>query len=206
MDIKLTFKNESQDANNSSVVIFQKNVGESQDKTAVAWKTIKNCGAGDYHSFTFPVKFEVGATDSNGNSMPTQTATPGEMYEVDKDDSGHILRKTSQPASSPNEVELRNNLSTGPISATIYRDGKLLAMKKFVGPQEKATFKFLPTIWIGVVSEIEEGDIIDSAVIEMINTELSLLGISSADIVMTGGGGGSEATPFNFSLQNVKTI
>jgi hypothetical protein len=32
---------------------------------------------------------------------------------------------------------------------------------------------------------------------------LSLLGIASADIVMTGGGPGSNAMPFAFSLQNV---
>jgi hypothetical protein len=37
-----------------------------------------------------------------------------------------------------------------------------------------------------------------------INTEISLLGISSADIVMTGGGPGSSSTPFTFSLQNVQ--
>jgi hypothetical protein len=42
-----------------------------------------------------------------------------------------------------------------------------------------------------------------SAVVSNINTELSLLGIKSADIVMTGGGPGASATPFAFSLENV---
>ena len=36
------------------------------------------------------------------------------------------------------------------------------------------------------------------------DTELSLLGISSADIVMTGGGPGPNSTPFSFTLANVK--
>jgi hypothetical protein len=43
----------------------------------------------------------------------------------------------------------------------------------------------------------------DSAVVEQVNTEFSLLGIASADIVMTGGGSGPDAQPFSFTFQNV---
>jgi hypothetical protein len=60
-----------------------------------------------------------------------------------------------------------------------------------------------PTIWIGVVSQVEEGDVMNSAIISDINTELSLLGIASADIVMSGGGAGPSATPFMFTLENI---
>ena len=47
------------------------------------------------------------------------------------------------------------------------------------------------------------GKLMNSAVISSINTELSLLGIASADIVMTGGGSTKTATPFRFTLENV---
>ncbi|MBT9441299.1 MAG: hypothetical protein IV087_05435 [Acidovorax sp.] len=43
----------------------------------------------------------------------------------------------------------------------------------------------------------------NSAIISNINTELSLLGIASADIVMTGGGPGANSTPFAFNLENI---
>jgi len=57
---------------------------------------------------------------------------------------------------------------------------------------------------IGVASEaIEEGEWLDSARLSEINTEISLLGIVSADIVLTGGGPSSSWTPFHFSLENV---
>ena len=36
-----------------------------------------------------------------------------------------------------------------------------------------------------------------------VNSEIGLLGVQSADIVMTGGGVGPNATPFKFSLENV---
>ena len=41
--IKLNFINKSKDTNNSSVVVLQKNVAESFDEIAVAWKIIENC-------------------------------------------------------------------------------------------------------------------------------------------------------------------
>ena len=43
----------------------------------------------------------------------------------------------------------------------------------------------------------------NSAIIGDINTEISLLGVASADIVMTGGGPGQNATAFQFTLENV---
>ena len=40
MDIQLNFINNSNDANNSQVVIFQKNVATDFDELAVAWQVV----------------------------------------------------------------------------------------------------------------------------------------------------------------------
>jgi molybdopterin biosynthesis enzyme MoaB len=53
------------------------------------------------------------------------------------------------------------------------------------------------------VQYAEQGQVIDSAIISQVNTEISLTGIASADIVMTGGGTGPGATAYMFSLQNI---
>jgi hypothetical protein len=66
-----------------------------------------------------------------------------------------------------------------------------------------AAFQFQPTIWIGAVSQVTQGQVMNSAIVDQVNTELSLLGLASADIVMTGGGPGKSSQPFSFSLQNV---
>ncbi len=71
MDIQLNFVNESNDANNSSIVIFQKNVATDFDELAIAWQVIKNCGQGDNHPFAFPMTMEVGASDSWAISPPS---------------------------------------------------------------------------------------------------------------------------------------
>lgn len=202
MDIQLNFINQSNDTNNSQVVIFQKNVATNFSELAVAWQVIKNCAVGDNHPFVFPMTIDVGASDSWGNYTPHLPAQNGQLFAMQTSTSGDQLVMAG-PATSPHEVQVLNNLSKGAINANIYKAGKLFATKTGVDPQEKAVFQFEPKIWIGVASEVEEGQILDEAIISNINTEISLLGIASADIVMTGGGPGVNATPFQFSLTNV---
>lgn len=200
--IKLNFINKSNDTNNSSVVIFQQNVAENFGEIAIAWKVIKNCGRLDNHPFTYPMNFQVSASDSYGNYTPQLAADNEQAFEMIRDTSGDVLQLSKVPATKPNEVEVRNNLTSGTIAASCYKDGKLLATKIGLAPGEKAAFEFQPTIYIGATSQIEEGDFIDSAITSQINTSLNLLGIISADIVMTGGG--SNTAPFSFSLENIK--
>ncbi len=203
MDIKLKLINQSHDINNSSIVIFQKNVAEDFDETAIAWRVIQNLGFQDYHPFTYPLNFRVGAGDAWGNYTPDFAATGGQRWEMVRDQSGDVLKLSSTPATNPDEVEIFNALSMGAISGNIYRDGKLVARTTNISPSQKAVFKFLPVIFIGAVSQVEEGDVMDSAVISEINTEINLLGIRCADIIMTGGGGGPDATQFQFNLANI---
>ncbi|MFB2769405.1 hypothetical protein ACE1AT_08955 [Pelatocladus sp. BLCC-F211] len=203
MNIKLNFINQSNDISNSQVLIFQKNIATNFGELAIAWRVIKNCGVGCNHPFVFPMQFTISSSDSNGNFTPQMTATNGQKFAVEMGKSGHILKLTSEPTASPSEVELKNKLQTGSVSANIFKDGKLLAKHKVVSPGQKAVFQFQPKIFIGVVSDIQEGDEIHTAVLSDINTEFDLLGISSADIIMTGGGGGPSATSFRFELSNV---
>ena len=202
MDIKLNFINDSNDVNNSEIVIFAKNVATDVQETAVAWQVIQNCGRGDNHPFVYPMATQVGASDSWGNYTPLQNAANGQQFSMVLDTSGDMLKLTGQ-ASSPSEIEVRNALQQGAINAGIYKSGKLYAQETDVAPQQKAVFQFKPTIWMGVVSQAVQGEVMNSAIISSVNTELSLLGIASADIVMTGGGAGPSATPFQFNLAKV---
>ena len=45
--IQLNLINNSNDTNNSQIVIFQKNVATSFNEIAVAWQVIQDCGQGD---------------------------------------------------------------------------------------------------------------------------------------------------------------
>lgn len=200
MDIKLTYRNNSNDVANSSVVVFQKMVNADYDELSVAWTVIKNCGSGEYHPFIYPMEMFVACSDNDGNYTPTLPATNGNLFSLARSDSGNKLSLPAGSTCNSREVQVSNDLDYGAIKAGIYKDGRLLALKTSVSPGEKAVFQFLPSIWVGIVSDVEEGDVMDSAVISNINTELSLLGIASADVVLTGGGN----QRLGFSLENVK--
>jgi hypothetical protein len=204
VDIQLNFINQSADASQSQIVIFQKNVSSGFNELSVAWKVIQYCGHGDNHPFVYPMGMQVSSSDSYGNFTPQLNAQPGDAFQVALTSSGDTLSKLLVPSTYPTEVQVQNNLAQGAIGASIYKDGRLLATKTSVAPGQMAAFEFEPTIWIGAVSEIVQGQVMNSAVVEQVNTELSLLGIGSADIVMTGGGPGQYAQPFAFSLQNIR--
>jgi len=200
--VKLNFINHSNDVNNSEIVIFAKNVATSFDELAVAWTVIRYCGQGDNHPFTYPMTQTISASDSWGNYTAQQNAPRGERFAMVLNNSGDQL-VAQGPATSPREIQLLNALPKGAVNAQIYKDGRLFAIKTSIAPQQTAVFDFKPTIWIGVASQVEEGSVMNSAIVSYINTEISLLGIASADIVMTGGGAGPNATPFVFTLENV---
>jgi hypothetical protein len=144
----------------------------------------------------------VGASDSYGNFTPQLVAQPGQLFQMQLTTSGDQL-VAAGPANSPAEIQVLNALPKGSINAGVYKAGKLLACKTMIAPQQKAVFQFKPTIWVGVVSQVEQGQVMNSAIMSTVNTEISLLGIASADIVMTGGGPGPNSQPFQFSLENV---
>lgn len=200
--IQLNFINHSNDVNNSEVVIFAKNAATSFDELAIAWTVIKNCGQGDNHPFTYPMAQTISASDSWGNYTAQQDAPLGQRFAMVLASSGDQLIQQG-PATSPQEIQLLNALNRGAVSAQIYKDGRLFATKTNFAPGQLAVFEFKPTIWIGVASQVEQGQVMNSAIISNINTEISLLGLASADIVMTGGGSGPNATPFAFTLQNI---
>jgi len=200
--VMLRLVNQSNDTNNSQVVIFQKNVVTDFSEIAVAWKVIQNLGQGWSHSFTYPPAVEASVLDAWGNTSPALPIHPGERADVVRTSSGNALQ-LGQPASNPQEIEVGNSLPQGAISASILRDARPVATLTGIAPGQKAAFQFKPSLYIGVVSQVEEGEVMDSAILSEVNTELSLLGIASADIVMTGGGAGPNAQPFQFTLQNV---
>lgn len=202
MDVQLNFINQSADSNNSQIVIFQKNVATGYEEIAVAWKVIQYCGYGDNHPFVYPTTMQVCASDSYGNYTPRLNAQPGDGFQVSLTSSGDMLTKSGK-SNYPTEVQVANNLPQGAINANIYKDSTLLATKTTIAPGQMAAFEFLPTIWIGAVSQVTQSQVMDSAIVDQVNTELSLLGIASADIVMTGGGPGKGSMPFAFTLQNI---
>lgn len=201
MESKLRFVNRSNDSNNTEVVIFQKNEVANIAEIAVAWKRIVNCGHDCYHPFVFSTDLKLSIGDDNGNFSPRKKALAGGIYLVKTDRFGKTVSYRAQEGNTA-EIQVMNCNQIGAFNVNIFRNDKLLDLKTAVVPQQKAVFRFVPTIWIGAASQIVEGQVFDSAILSSINTEISLVGVMSADIVMTGGGNGPQAKKLSFELVN----
>jgi hypothetical protein len=201
MDVALNFINNSNDVNNSEIVIFGKNLAAGDQDPAIAWLVIKSRGQGDSHSFVYPATFQVAGRDNWGNYTSRLNADSGQQFMVEDGPAGAVLRPSGQ-AAHVGGIEVINNLSTGAIRAMIYKSGKLYAQET---DERHAVFAFQPTIWIGVASQVSEGEVMNSTAVSSV-TELSLHGVASADIVWTGGGQGEGAKRFAFTLTNIVTV
>jgi hypothetical protein len=203
MDIELRFVNRSFAGNASEVVVFQKDVVMDFSALPLAWKVIRYCGRDCTHPFTFPQDFEVLLGDPWGNFAPRMQVPLGARVKVvDTPNGGQRLQRVL-PAGPSGLVEVVNTLARGAVDVGLCKGGRPLAIKTSIVPGQKALFQPRPVLWIGVAGEIVEGTPIRSAVLSDAATELSLLGVASADIVMTGGGPGPDALPLTFSLENI---
>jgi hypothetical protein len=211
MNIHLRFINRSNDCGNSEVVLFQRNVVPDLEELAIAWKVIRFCGRDCQHPFVFSTAMEVSLGDEHGNFSPRVAAHPGDRLLVTPHPTGRgrLVHGSVEPgggSSSSADIQVVNRLSRGAVNVNAFSAGKLLAAKVAVAPGQKAEFRFTPALWVGVASGIEEGRALNAAVLSSTNTLLQLTGIASADIVMTGGGGGTGAQPFSFALENVQHL
>lgn len=202
--IKLNLINRSNDANNSEIVIFQKNGVTEADNFAVAWKVIPNHQVGSNgYSFAYSTGIKIAAVDPWGNSTDQFHAAPGMAFRLSGESPMFTMQPEEEPTANAEEVALTNASNQDGVVVHCYRDGMLCAVSGQVAPDQKAVFQLAPKIWIGVAQEVAEGEIIKDAIISQVNTELSLSGILEADIIMTGGGSGADAKPYEFHLENV---
>lgn len=191
--------NNSNEPNSITVLIFQKNSSTAEYvELPVAWMVIRDLPQGDNYPFFFSDDLSVAASDSWGNFTPRFPVSVGQAYEMVSSASGDVLQLYPPGASNPEEIDVRNGLTLGAINAYLYRSGTLLAAKTNIPPCLKASFAFEPTIFLGVVSEMEPGQIIPPKALSAL-TEISLLGIQSGDIAITEG----VSAPYKFTLENV---
>lgn len=198
---RLNFINRSKDANDSQILLFQKNEAKP-DAPVVSWRVIADCKPGHSTSFKFSRDLTIAASDSHGTFTEQQPAVNGQRFTLTKDEKG-IQTLTADTTGHPRSISFVNDLDKDPANVNLFRNGRLVALAAGVGSGREVTFQLADSLWIGAVSQIEEGMVIHPAILDSIKQKLILTGIASADLVMSGGGPGSGAKPFEFALENV---
>lgn len=205
MDIELNFINESNDTHNTEILFFSQNVPPGTGEAVQAWTVIRNCAVGGHHPFVYPSESTVGYLDGYGNYTRQLPAAPGEAFKAVFTDSGDSIVPNGA-ADNPQAIELDNALEEDTITALIYKDGRIYTRLASLAPNGKASFVLEPKLWIGTLSHMTPPGATIPITASQANTEISLFGIASADIVMTGGGSGEDPQPFVFKLQNITYV
>ena len=202
---KLSFINRSYDVNRSDVIIFQTNGAASGAERPVAWKVIKRCPNDWSHPFAFSNELHLGIGDSDGNHSPRIPVTPGTLAWVSPGPDGGVALVAGR-GKDPTTIQVESRVQIGGFDAEVYRDGRLLSRHLGLAPRARAGFRFNQRVCLFAGSGIDEGDLLRRSELRWrVLTELDLLGVRRADIVMTGGGCGPHATPLRFHLHRAET-
>jgi hypothetical protein len=203
-DIKITYTNKSMNKDLPTVFVFTKNETPTFDvlKEGVAWRTIPDIGRGSSSSFVFPIVTEVGATWQGGmNKTQVLPSDIGKRYTVSQNDTGIVLAANGN-ASDTKSIDVNNdaNIQDG-VSASLYKDNKLMLTKNIVGYGQKATFVLKPKLYWGIASEIQESQLINSAVLNTDSFfEQDLEGVSEVNISLNG----NAAEGYTFKIDSQK--
>ncbi|KZN48716.1 hypothetical protein [Pseudoalteromonas luteoviolacea] len=189
-NIEITYINKSMNKDLPKIFVFTKNETPTFDalKEGVAWRVIPDIGRASSSTFVFPVDTSVGATWQSGqNKTQKLESIIGKRYTVSKDDTGVVLAANGS-ASDTKSIDVNNDVNVpNGISAQLYKDGKLMMEKKIVGFGQKATFVLKPKLYWGVASEIEESQLLSSAVLNTDSFfEQDLEGVSRATVSLNG--------------------
>jgi hypothetical protein len=165
-----------------------KNAQAGDDSHVLLWYDLPMTADAD------PIGFEISGTNYivvnlNHVNLPVIPAIPGKLYTLNADNSAVVIGGSS---GSGTYFAFKNN-STIDATVTIVRNGHAIE-KWTISPTSTQTFGYPPNIWITATQGAKP-------VISDFNTEVSLLGVASADLEITGG-----SAPFTISLINIVTV
>ncbi len=186
-DINILFVNQSNDRDNSNVLVFMKPTESNFAAQSTAWQIIKDIGYNCWHKFTYTLNTSVIALWDGGKSgtFPIDTAN-GKTYALKQTKGGFSLEENGN-GNTPNEFDVINKVSVpNGVSVIAFKDGNPILTKQTVAKGEKAEFVFHPKLYFGVSSEYQVGDVISSAVMSEDFKEVSLEGLKSATVTMRG--------------------
>lgn len=198
---RLNFVNSAGPMGDCKVVLYQTNQ-KAEVQSVIPWRVIRHCGFGWNHPFTYSDQIEVAISDDYGNYSPRIATTNGQIVAVEPTHIGRkLVVKPRQECSA--QVKVINGLSQGAITVNIFRCGSLVARKTAVAPDQAAEFSFSKSLCVGKTTAALSQHVSVPFLISAEDTVLTLNGIDSADIIMTGGN--DAATPFAFDLANINS-
>jgi len=168
-------------------LLCDKNVSGEATSSDIVWRDVKTKN-GDcvYVNYALPFSIQATLLSAPNYSYPQITAFNGERYYVSGND---LVYETTTGSGS--YFDVHNNTSSSML-VNLCRDGYVCASVTIVA-SDTYSFAMKPTLFVGIYDDLNA-----SVDIATLNTEISLLGIQSADVVATGTVGN-----YSFNLANI---
>lgn len=200
-DVKVTYVNNSLNPDQPTIFVFAKNLVPTFDVLVdgIAWRTMPDIGKGSSSCFVYPIITQVQAMWGDCNATRSLLADIGKRYTVLENDTGIVLKPNGN-ASQSTAIEVNSSVQVdGGIRAQLSKDGKVLMTKTIVAYNQKATFILHPKLYWGIASEIQEGQLISTAVLHTDNFfEQDIEGVTEATVTLTG----NPKEGYQFTVQN----
>ena len=204
--VVLTFINQRSDGSALRLVLFKPNatVSGAADPAGapLAWKVVR-CAPKQQSRATYPFSQQLAVFAPDGPHGSMQEARAGQRFYIDR--SGVLQRDTSLAAApvAANTVPVHNATQAQRLDVLLYKDGRPLCRSSGLAPGESTLFDVLPTLYMAIdsaphsaggrtgatlssaVHDIAEGGTVD-AVSAASATPIILLGLKSADIIVSG--------------------
>jgi hypothetical protein len=180
--------------NNLGIVLFEQ---DDVITNSVAWTVINDLDINRSRSVIYASEYRIGYQKVETFSE-TISCVPGQRIIGNED----FTMTLSGSSPSSNIIQIVSQVYTvARITGLLYNNGRLFMKSNMLGTDEFDMFQLSGGISIGVkdTTNIIEGDTFNP--LSILNpTNLNLSGISSADIIITGG------NPYTFTLANIVTI
>ena len=185
----ITFVNETDNPDQPRIFVFARNEASASDALTdeIAWRVMPTLGKGASSMFIYTLVGTVQAMWGGCNSTRSLPADVGMRYVVEEDATGIVLVPDGS-ASQPNAIEVSSVVHVvGGIEAQLLRDDKAFMRQAVVAYGQKATFIVESKLYWGIASEIQEGQLINTAILERDTFfELDLQGVSQATVTLSG--------------------
>ena len=179
-NVTITYINGVTDSN-APIWVFGEDLASNRATAENAWKVIEHVGQGDYHVLQYQSTYEIQASWDAGSSFTALLAAePGQRFKLAAINDNYML-ECDGDASSPDQIELVNDVSGTPICGLLYDDGSVFMEGGDVLPKGTLAIQPVPKTFWAVGSPGTAATAL---------TEVDLTGLASLTVTLTEGADG----------------
>ncbi|MEM0998135.1 MAG: hypothetical protein AAGN35_13690 [Bacteroidota bacterium] len=195
--------NETSERFGPNVVVFFPPNSDNGAEPIYAWKVIQRLGVYLRHPIRIDQGFTLQLVDPWGNYLPPRTLRQGTRYRIVRQEAD--LSVQEEALLGLGGIQVLNDLKEGSIGIKIQNDEKTAFGRPSLGPGQLASFQLSSTIQFAwSVADLKPGSVLNPLTLHSFSQVISLSSLSSANVLMQGGGPGPGAQRIRYPLTQIK--